>query len=87
MERLREDASIVRNGGGFSNLLWGFVDGQPRVNRLRSIRQVPAETELSRQISKDLARRGFKYCGPTIVYAFMQAAGLADDHLVSCFRR
>ena len=71
---------------GFSALLWGFLDGQPKVNAFRSIKQVPAETPLSRQISKELARRGFKFCGPTIVYAFMQAVGMVNDHLVTCHR-
>ena len=71
---------------GFSRLLWDFLDGKPKVNRFRSTAQVPAETELSRRISKELARRGFKFCGPTIVYAFMQAVGMVNDHLVTCHR-
>ena len=71
---------------GFSALLWGFLDGQPKVNAFRSTKQVPAETELSRQMSKELARRGFKFCGPTIVYAFMQAVGMVNDHMVTCHR-
>jgi DNA-3-methyladenine glycosylase I len=71
---------------GFSGLLWGFVGGRPKVNHFRSTSQVPAETALSRQISKELARRGFKFCGPTIVYAFMQAVGMVNDHVVSCHR-
>ena len=77
---------VMKKGPGFSNLLWGFVDGRPRVNRLRSIKQIPDETELSRRISKELSSRGFKFCGPTIVYAFMQAVGMVNDHLVSCYR-
>jgi DNA-3-methyladenine glycosylase I len=77
---------VMENGPGFSKLLWDFVDGRPRVNRLRSIKEVPAQTELSRRISKDLCGRGFKFCGPTIVYAFMQAVGMVNDHLVSCHR-
>ena len=71
---------------GFSNYLWGFVDGKPIVNRLRDLSQIQAETDLSRKISKDLKQRGFKFCGPTIVYAFMQATGMVNDHLVTCFR-
>jgi DNA-3-methyladenine glycosylase I len=67
-------------------MLWDYCDGKPKVNRFRSIKQVPAETALSRAISKDLAARGFKFCGPTIVYAFMQAVGMVNDHLVSCHR-
>jgi DNA-3-methyladenine glycosylase I len=77
---------IMEKEQGFSALLWGFLDGQPKVNAFRSIKQVPAETPLSRQISKELARRGFKFCGPTIVYAFMQAVGMVNDHLVTCHR-
>jgi DNA-3-methyladenine glycosylase I len=77
---------VMEKGPGFSNLLWGFVDGRPRVNRLRGIKQIPAETELSRRISKELGSRGFKFCGPTIVYAFMQAVGMVNDHLVTCYR-
>src|SRR5690606_16422404 len=77
---------IMENGPGFSNLLWDYLDGRPKINRFRTIRQVPAETPLSRAISKDLAGRGFKFVGPTIVYAFMQAVGMVNDHLVTCHR-
>ena len=77
---------IMEKGPGFSRLLWDFVGGKPKVNRFRSTSQVPAETELSRKISKELAGRGFKFVGPTIVYAFMQAAGMVNDHLVTCHR-
>ena len=77
---------IMDKGPGFGALLWGFVDGRPRVNRFRTTAEIPAETELSRAISKELARRGFKFCGPTIVYAFMQAVGMVNDHLVGCHR-
>ncbi len=70
---------------GFSQLLWGFLDGKPRTNKFRSTKQVPAETPLSRTMSKELLSRGFKFCGPTIVYAFMQAVGMVDDHLVTCY--
>jgi DNA-3-methyladenine glycosylase I len=76
----------MENGPGFSRLLWDFVDGAPKVNRFRSTGQIPAETEVSRRMSKELARRGFKFCGPTIVYAFMQAVGMVNDHLVTCYR-
>jgi DNA-3-methyladenine glycosylase I len=77
---------VMEKGPGFSRLLWDFVDGRPKVNHLRTLTQVPAETPLSRAISKELAGRGFKFCGPTIVYAFMQAVGMVNDHLVSCYR-
>jgi DNA-3-methyladenine glycosylase I len=77
---------VMDKGPGFSRLLWNFVDGRPQDNHLKTSAQVPAETELSRRISKELAGRGFKFCGPTIVYAFMQAVGMVNDHLVSCHR-
>jgi DNA-3-methyladenine glycosylase I len=76
----------MEKGPGFSRLLWDFVDSKPKVNNFRTIKQVPAETELSRKISKELATRGFKFVGPTIVYAFMQAVGMVNDHLVTCYR-
>ena len=77
---------IMQSGPGFSALLWDFVDGRPKVNRFSSTKQVPAETELSRKMSKELIGRGFKFVGPTIVYAFMQAVGMVNDHLVTCHR-
>jgi DNA-3-methyladenine glycosylase I len=77
---------VMEKEQGFARLLWDFLDGRPKVNAFRSTKQVPAETPLSRQISKELKRRGFKFCGPTIVYAFMQAVGMVNDHLVSCHR-
>ena len=77
---------IMESGPGFAQLLWGHLDGTPKQNTFRSTKQVPAETELSRQISKDLVARGFKFVGPTIVYAFMQAVGMVNDHLVACHR-
>ena len=77
---------IMESGPGFSALLWDFLDGKPKLNTHRSTKQVPAETELSRKMSKDLIGRGFKFVGPTIVYAFMQAVGMVNDHLVACHR-
>jgi DNA-3-methyladenine glycosylase I len=77
---------IMEKGPGFSQLLWDFCDGKPKVNNFRTIKQVPAETAVSRALSKDLAGRGFKFVGPTIVYAFMQAVGMVNDHLVTCHR-
>ena len=77
---------IMGSGPGFAPYLWAFVDGKPMVNHHRQIGDVPAETELSRKISKDLKARGFKFCGPTIIYAFMQATGMVNDHLTSCPR-
>jgi DNA-3-methyladenine glycosylase I len=70
----------------FADYLWDFVDGKPVVNRLQSWRQAKPKTELSEKISKDMKKRGFKFCGPTIVYACMQAVGLVNDHEVRCPR-
>jgi len=78
--------TIMDSGPGFANLLWDFLDGRPKLNKFRSMKQVPAETDISRRMSKELAGRGFKFVGPTIVYAFMQAVGMVNDHLVSCHR-
>lgn len=75
---------VMEKGPGFSSLLWDFVDGKPKVNKFRTTKQVPAETPVSRAISKELGGRGFKFVGPTIVYAFMQAVGMVNDHLVKC---
>ncbi|MEL6792487.1 MAG: DNA-3-methyladenine glycosylase I [Pseudomonadota bacterium] len=71
---------------GFSAFIWDFVDGAPVQNDFASMDEVPAQTPVSREMSKALKARGFKFCGPTIVYAFMQAAGLVNDHLVGCPR-
>jgi len=77
---------IMETGPGFAALLWDFVEGKPVVHRRKTMGDIPAETELSRTISKDLKARGFKFCGPTIIYAFMQATGMVNDHLVTCRR-
>jgi DNA-3-methyladenine glycosylase I len=69
---------------GFDTFLWSYVDGAALQNRWDHMGQVPTETELSKQISKDLKKAGFKFCGPTIVYAFMEAVGMVNDHLVGC---
>jgi DNA-3-methyladenine glycosylase I len=72
--------------GSFAGYLWSFVDGEPIVGRWRSLSDLPAETELSRALSKDLKKRNFRFVGPTVCYAFMQAVGLVNDHTVDCFR-
>jgi len=77
---------MQEKGSGFSVFLWDFTDGRPIVNRFRIKRQIPAETPLSKKISKELKEKGFKFCGPTIVYAFMQAVGMVNDHIVECHR-
>ncbi|MGH2427829.1 MAG: DNA-3-methyladenine glycosylase I [Candidatus Limnocylindria bacterium] len=100
--RLLADAGIVRNrakvdafvgnaraylqADDFAGLIWSFVDGSQLVNRWRAMSEVPAETDASVAMSRELRRLGFRFAGPTICYAFMQSAGLVNDHLVSCFR-
>jgi DNA-3-methyladenine glycosylase I len=69
-----------------SDYLWSFVGGEPKVNRWRALREIPAQTAESAAMSKDLKKRGFRFVGPTICYAFMQAVGLVNDHTVDCFR-
>ena len=77
---------VMDKGPGFSSLLWDFVHGAPLDQRRRNMRDIPAETDVSRAMSKELKARGLKFCGPTIVYAFMQATGMVNDHLTSCHR-
>lgn len=76
---------IQEQSGSFDEWIWRYVDGEPIINRYRTPDQVPTETGLSRQISRDLKKSGFSFVGPTIVYALMQATGLVNDHLLSCF--
>lgn len=94
--RLKIDAAITNarafiriqaEFGSFNKYIWDFVGGRPKRNRRRSMRQIPARTTLSDALSKDLKSRGFKFVGSTICYAFMQATGLVDDHLITCFVR
>ena len=77
---------IMEKDGSFSDFVWSFVEGQPIVNRWQSLSEVPAETAESKALSKALKSRGFRFVGPTICYAFMQAAGLVNDHTLDCFR-
>lgn len=77
---------LYEAGGTLDALLWSFTDGQPLINQFRSMAEVPAETPASRAMSKELARRGFKFVGPTICYATMQSLGLVNDHLLTCSR-
>jgi DNA-3-methyladenine glycosylase I len=77
---------IMEKEGSFSTFLWDFVDGRPLQNSWRSMEDVPTETAVSRKISKVLKQYGFSFVGPTIVYAYMQAVGLCNDHVVDCFR-
>lgn len=78
--------ALQRERGSFCDYLWGFVDGEPIVNRWREPRQIPATTALSDTIAKDMKKRGFKFLGSTVIYAHLQATGLVNDHLVGCFR-
>jgi DNA-3-methyladenine glycosylase I len=77
---------IMEQGPGFSHHLWDHLDGRPQQNRFKRRGQIPAETALSKAISKELIGHGFKFVGPTIVYAFMQAVGMVNDHLTTCHR-
>lgn len=77
---------IVESEGSFSDYLWSFVDGKPVQNKWRTKADVPTETEQSRAMSKALKKRGFSFVGPTIVYAFMEAVGMVNDHTTTCFR-
>ena len=76
---------IMEDGPGFSKFLWDFVDGAPKVSRLKTTASVPTSTPISVKMSKELSSHGFKFVGPTIVYAFMQATGMVNDHLMTCF--
>ena len=78
--------AVQKEFGAFDRYIWNFVDGRPRQNRWTRTEDVPARTEQSDRMSKDLAKRGFTFVGSTICYAFMQAVGMVNDHLVSCFR-
>ena len=73
--------------GSFSGWLWRYVDGRPFLGTLREMREIPAKTPLAERISKDLLKRGFRFVGPTIVYAYLQAVGVVNDHLMACPRR
>ncbi len=94
--RLKVESTIANAGrvlevqdelGSFDAYLWAFVDGEPIVNRWKALADLPSETDLSKALSKDLKRRGFRFVGPTVCYAFMQAVGMVDDHSVDCFTR
>ncbi|MBO2660460.1 DNA-3-methyladenine glycosylase I [Shewanella algae] len=76
--------AFVEQGNDFSEFLWGFVCGVPKVNRFETLTQVPAQTPESEAMSKALKKLGFNFCGPTICYAFMQAVGMVNDHLLDC---
>ncbi len=77
---------LMERPGGFSDYIWQFTDGRQVVNRFKSLSDVPAKTSQSEAMSKALKKEGFKFCGPTICYAFMQATGMVNDHVTDCFR-
>ena len=87
VQNARAFLAIRSEFGTFCRFCWSFVDGRPIVNRWRSVREIPAETAESRALSAELRRRGMRFVGPTICYAFMQAVGMVNDHTVDCFRR
>jgi DNA-3-methyladenine glycosylase I len=86
IQNARSYLAVRKEFGSFDTYIWQFVGGRPRINKVRSWKQVPAHTRESEAMSKDLLSRGFKFVGPTICYAFMQAVGMVNDHMVSCFR-
>lgn len=77
---------VQKEFGSFDDYVWQFVDGKPKLNKWKTLRDLPAKTKESEALSKDLIKRGFRFVGPTIIYAHMQACGMVNDHVVSCFR-
>ena len=77
---------LYKQGTTFSELMWSYVDDTPMVNRHKTMGDLPSQTDLSKHISKDLKKRGFRFVGPTVIYAMMQACGMVNDHVVGCFR-
>lgn len=88
---VRSNAAAIRvlqkSHGSFAAYLWAFTDGSPQINHFASLAEVPASTELSDRMSKDMKRRGFRFVGSTIIYAFIQGIGMVDDHVAGCWRR
>jgi DNA-3-methyladenine glycosylase I len=86
IQNARAMSRVAEEQGSFSEYVWSFVEGKPVQNARHSFGGIPAHTEVSARMSKDLRKRGFSFVGPTICYAFMQAAGLVNDHVTTCFR-
>jgi DNA-3-methyladenine glycosylase I len=86
IKNARGTLEIIKEFGSLDSFIWQFVDGKPIQNKWKSITEIPAKTELSDQMSKDLKRRGFNFVGSTICYAFMQSTGMVNDHVTDCFR-
>ena len=86
IQNARSFLEVQKEQGSFANYLWQFVDGKPKTNAWKTLKDVPAKTAESDAMSKDLSKHGFKFVGSTICYAFMQATGMVNDHLIDCFR-
>lgn len=86
IENARAFIAIQKEFGSFDKYVWQFVGGKPKINAYKSLKEIPAKTPEAEAMSKDLKARGFRFVGPTICYAFMQAAGMVNDHVTSCFR-
>lgn len=87
IDNARAFLEVQEEFGSFDAYCWAFVGGQPIINQWRSLAEIPAETDISQAMSRDMKKRGFRFVGPTIMYAFMQAVGMVDDHVLSCWRR
>ncbi len=87
IKNARAYLALAEEAGSLDRFLWQLVGGKPKVNRWRTLKEIPAETPESKALSKELKRRGFGFVGSTICYAFMQAVGMVDDHVLSCFKR
>jgi DNA-3-methyladenine glycosylase I len=86
IENAKAYCKMEASGENFGKWLWNWVGGKPIVNHWKTLAEIPASTELSEKISRELKKKGFSFVGPTIIYAFIQAAGLVNDHLVNCYR-
>ena len=86
IENAKAYCKMEEEGESLGKWLWNWVDGKPIVNHWKTLAEIPASTELSEKISRELKNKGFTFVGPTIIYAFMQASGLVNDHLVDCYR-
>ena len=85
IKNARAFLAVQKEFGSFDKFIWQFVEGKPRINRPKSLRDIPAKTEISDRMSRDLKKRGFTFVGSTICYAFMQAVGMVNDHLAGCY--
>jgi DNA-3-methyladenine glycosylase I len=86
VKNARSFLKVQEEIGSFDKYIWNFIDGRPIQNSFHSLKEIPAETEISRVISKDMKKRGFTFVGPTIIYSHMQATGMVNDHLTDCYR-